>query len=64
MLKDNHHAAVGGKNSYSKSKRKVGHMVKIEVECETLEQVKEALEYGVDVIMLDMSLDDIRRLSN
>ena len=62
MLKDNHHAAVGGlKTAIQRVKEKVGHMVKIEVECETLEQVKEALEYGVDVIMLDnMSLDDMR----
>jgi len=62
MLKDNHHAAVGGlKNAVLKVKEKVGHMVKIEVECETLEQVKEALECGVDVIMLDnMSIEDMR----
>ena len=62
MLKDNHHAAVGGlKIAVQKVKEKVGHMVKIEVECETLEQVKEALECDVDVIMLDnMSLEDMR----
>ncbi|NLM21835.1 MAG: carboxylating nicotinate-nucleotide diphosphorylase [Peptococcaceae bacterium] len=62
MLKDNHLAAVGGlKEAVYQVKNKVGHMVKIEVECETLEQVREALECGVDIIMLDnMSLEDMR----
>lgn len=62
MLKDNHHAVVGGlPEAIRRVKEKVGHMVKIEVECETLEQVNEAVECGVDVIMLDnMSLDDMR----
>jgi nicotinate-nucleotide pyrophosphorylase (carboxylating) len=62
MLKDNHLAAVGGlKEAVQQVKDKVGHTVKIEVECETLEQVKEALECGVDIIMLDnMSLEDMR----
>ncbi len=62
MLKDNHHAVFGSlQEAITKVKAKVGHMVKIEVECETLEQVKEALECGVDVIMLDnMSADDMR----
>jgi len=63
MLKDNHHAIAGGLNeAIQRVKAKIGHMVKIEVECETLEQVKEALEAGVDVIMLDnMSLEDMRK---
>ena len=62
MLKDNHLAAVGGlKEAVQQVKDKVGHTVKIEVECETLEQVKEALDCGVDIIMLDnMSLEDMR----
>lgn len=62
MLKDNHHAIAGGlQEAILSIKAKIGHMVKIEVECETLEQVKEAVEYGVDVIMLDnMSLKDMR----
>jgi len=63
MLKDNHHAAVGGLNeAIRRVKAKTGHMVKIEVECETLEQVREAIECGVDVIMLDnMSSEDMRK---
>lgn len=62
MLKDNHHAAVGSlKEAIHRVKDKVGHMVKIEVECETLDQVNEALASGVDVIMLDnMSLADMK----
>ncbi len=62
MLKDNHHAVVGGLNeAIHRVKSRVGHMVKIEVECETLDQVNEALECGVDVIMLDnMSTEDMK----
>ncbi|MCC3263304.1 nicotinate-nucleotide diphosphorylase (carboxylating), partial [Paenibacillus polymyxa] len=40
----------------------VGHMVKIELEVDTLEQLEVALALGVDVVLLDnMSLDDLRR---
>jgi len=54
MLKDNHIAAVGGlTEAVQRVKTQVGHMIKIEVECETLEQVHEAVACGVDVIMLD-----------
>ena len=39
----------------------MSHAHKIEVECDTLEQVKEALTCGVDIIMLDnMTLDQMR----
>ncbi|MCA1031897.1 carboxylating nicotinate-nucleotide diphosphorylase [Bacillus timonensis] len=54
MIKDNHIAFCG---SISKAvalvKHRVGHMVKIEVETESREQVLEAVEAGVDVIMFD-----------
>lgn len=62
MLKDNHIAAMGGiSRAVEKAKAHAGHMVKIEVECENLDQVKEAITCGVDVIMLDnMSTDDMR----
>ncbi|HWQ42770.1 MAG TPA: carboxylating nicotinate-nucleotide diphosphorylase [Desulfosporosinus sp.] len=62
MLKDNHLAAVGGlTEAVERIKAQVGHMTKIEVECESLEQVKEALTCGVDVIMLDnMSSEEMR----
>ncbi|MDA8226620.1 MAG: carboxylating nicotinate-nucleotide diphosphorylase, partial [Desulfitobacterium hafniense] len=61
MLKDNHIAAAGGiKQAVSTARKLTGHVTKIEVECETLEQVREAAESGVDIIMLDnMSLENM-----
>jgi len=54
MLKDNHLAAIGGlTEAVQQVRTQIGHMMKIEVECETIEQVKEAVSCGVDVIMLD-----------
>ncbi|OZT12103.1 nicotinate-nucleotide diphosphorylase (carboxylating) [Priestia aryabhattai] len=54
MLKDNHIAYAGSiKKAVLKVKESVGPMVKIEVEIETLEQLKEAVEADVDVIMFD-----------
>ncbi|EJD3278063.1 carboxylating nicotinate-nucleotide diphosphorylase [Listeria monocytogenes] len=54
MLKDNHIAFSGGITSaLSTVREKLGHMVKIEVETETAEQVKEAVQAGADIIMFD-----------
>jgi nicotinate-nucleotide pyrophosphorylase (carboxylating) len=54
MLKDNHIDAKGGITPAVKALReKIGHTVKIEVETRTLDEVKEALEAGADIIMLD-----------
>lgn len=54
MLKDNHIAFAGGiTNAVNNVKSKLGHMVKIEVETETKEQVIEAVNAGADVIMFD-----------
>lgn len=54
MLKDNHIAAAGGITKAVALARAYAPFVrKIEVETETLEQVKEALEAGADIIMLD-----------
>ncbi|MFD1736051.1 carboxylating nicotinate-nucleotide diphosphorylase [Bacillus salitolerans] len=54
MIKDNHIAFAGSiKNAVNAVKANVGHMVKIEVETETKEDVLEAIEAGVDVIMFD-----------
>ena len=54
MIKDNHIAAAGSITKAVQLARKhVGLMVKIEVECETGAQVKEAVEAGADIIMLD-----------
>lgn len=62
LIKDNHIAAAGSiSNAVNAARKNVPHMVKIEVETETLDEVKEALNVGVDVIMLDnMSIDEMR----
>lgn len=54
MLKDNHIDAYGSlTNAVNALREKVGHMVRIEVEVRTLEELREALAVGADVIMLD-----------
>ena len=54
MLKDNHIDACGGiAGAVSTLRDKLGHMVKIEVETRNLDEVKQALESGADIIMLD-----------
>lgn len=54
MLKDNHVDAGGGiENAVKALKKKLGHMTKIELEVRNLDELKQALEAKVDVIMLD-----------
>lgn len=54
MIKDNHIIAAGGiTNAVSAARNRVGLMVKVEVECETEAEVKEAVTAGADIIMLD-----------
>ncbi|MBQ9901616.1 MAG: carboxylating nicotinate-nucleotide diphosphorylase [Clostridia bacterium] len=54
MLKDNHIDACGGiAGAVSTLRSKLGHMVKIEVETRNLDEVRQALESGADIIMLD-----------
>lgn len=54
MLKDNHVDAGGGiTNAVAKLKARLGHMTKIELEVRNLDELREALDAGVDVIMLD-----------
>ena len=55
MLKDNHIALLGGsiKDAVKKVRENISHAHKIEVECDKIAQVKEALEAGADIIMLD-----------
>ena len=62
LLKDNHISAAGGvKKAVLAAKGQTSFVRKIEVEVETLDMVKEALEVGADIIMLDnMDLDTIR----
>jgi len=62
LIKDNHIAACGGiKKAVDRIRTKVSHLVKIEVEVSTPDQVKDALKTGVDIIMLDnMSIEQIK----
>lgn len=62
MLKDNHISAAGGiKRAVELARDNTSFVRKIEVECENLEMVKEALEAKADIIMLDnMTLDAAR----
>lgn len=54
MLKDNHISAAGGiKEAVELARKNSSFVRKIEVETETIEMVKEALEAKVDIIMLD-----------
>ena len=54
MLKDNHIDAAGGiRAAVTALRKKIGHMTKIEVETRNLDELKEALAVGADIIMLD-----------
>ena len=63
MIKDNHIAACGGiKKAIEACRASVGHMVKIEVEIDGLDQLDAALSGGADIIMLDnMSPADMEK---
>ena len=62
LIKDNHITAAGGITAaVGRAKANAPHTLKVEVEVETLEQTKEALAAGADIIMLDnMSLEDMK----
>jgi nicotinate-nucleotide pyrophosphorylase (carboxylating) len=54
LIKDNHVAAAGGvKPAILAARNAIGHLVKIEVEVDTLRQLEEALAVGVDAVLLD-----------
>ncbi|HWQ89895.1 MAG TPA: carboxylating nicotinate-nucleotide diphosphorylase [Desulfitobacteriaceae bacterium] len=63
MLKDNHIAAMGGITAAVETAyQELGHMVKLEVECESIAQVQEALNCRAEVIMLDnMSIEQMKQ---
>lgn len=63
MIKDNHIAVCGGiAKAVERARRKLPVLTKLEVECDRLEQVIEAVDAGVDVIMLDnMSVPDMKQ---
>ena len=61
LIKDNHIKAAGGiPNAIAGARRTAPHLLKIEVECETLAEVSEAIESRADVILLDnMSVESM-----
>lgn len=62
LLKDNHIDAAGGvREAVRRARERAPFVRKIEVEVETLDQVREALEAGADIIMLDnMGVEQMR----
>jgi nicotinate-nucleotide pyrophosphorylase (carboxylating) len=62
LIKDNHIVAAGGIDAaITRARAAAGHMVKIEVEVDTLEQLDEVLKHKVDAVLLDnMSPDELR----
>ncbi len=63
LIKDNHVAIAGGiRPALERARAAVGHLVKIEIEVDTLEQLDEAMAAGVDAVLLDnMTPDALRR---
>jgi len=63
LIKDNHIAIAGGvAEAIRRVRASVGHLVKIEVEVDTLAQLEEALGVGVEAVLLDnMSIGELRQ---
>ncbi|HYO14434.1 MAG TPA: carboxylating nicotinate-nucleotide diphosphorylase [Thermoanaerobaculia bacterium] len=62
LIKDNHIALAGGiRPAVERARQRVGHMVKIELEVDSLDQLREALDLGVDVVLLDNMLPETLR---
>jgi nicotinate-nucleotide pyrophosphorylase (carboxylating) len=63
LIKDNHVALAGGVGpALQRARAHAGHLVKIELEVDTLAQLEEALPYGFDAVLLDnMDPDQLRR---
>jgi nicotinate-nucleotide pyrophosphorylase (carboxylating) len=63
MIKDNHIILAGGiKNAVEQIRKKISPALKIEVEVSNLEQLQEALDCKVDIIMLDnMSIEEMKK---
>lgn len=62
LIKDNHRALAGGvQAAVAGARQRAGHMVRIELEVDTLVELDEGLALGVDAFLLDnMSLDELR----
>jgi nicotinate-nucleotide pyrophosphorylase (carboxylating) len=63
LIKDNHVAVCGGiRPAILRARAAIGHLVKLEVEIDTLVQLEEALSIGVDAVLLDnMGPDELTR---
>ncbi|MGY3605603.1 MULTISPECIES: carboxylating nicotinate-nucleotide diphosphorylase [unclassified Bradyrhizobium] len=63
LIKDNHIALAGNiRTAIERAKAHVGHLVKVEVEVDTLAQLEEALALAIDAVLLDnMTIDDLRQ---
>ena len=62
MIKDNHIQFAGSiTNAVNEIRKHLSHAHKIEIECDTIEQVKEAVEAKCDIIMLDNMSCDLMR---
>jgi nicotinate-nucleotide pyrophosphorylase (carboxylating) len=64
LIKDNHIAVAGGIRAVlTRAKQAAGHLVKIEIEVDSLDQLKEVLDVGLaDVVLIDnFDLDSMRR---
>jgi len=60
LIKDNHVAIAGGvTEALKRAKQAIGHLVKIELEVDSLAQLREALEQGVDAVLLDNMSPDM-----
>ena len=54
LIKDNHIAVAGGvRQAVTRARENVGHLVKIELEVDTLDQLREALTLPIDAVLLD-----------
>jgi nicotinate-nucleotide pyrophosphorylase (carboxylating) len=62
LIKDNHVAIAGGvKPAVERARMGVGHLVKIELEVDTLDQLREAMQLKVDAVLLDNMGPDLLR---
>jgi nicotinate-nucleotide pyrophosphorylase (carboxylating) len=62
LIKDNHVAIAGGvKPAVERARAGIGHLVKIELEVDTLEQLREAMSLRVDAVLLDNMGPDLLR---
>jgi nicotinate-nucleotide pyrophosphorylase (carboxylating) len=62
LIKDNHIAVAGGiRAAIERARAAAGHMVKVEIEVDTLEQLAEALSFDIDAVLLDnMGPEELR----